>query len=220
MPFIPLPKNFTDLCTSGQFEPSRSVELGCGDGRFLNILRDSGFTVWGLDRIPPAGGSAADIVADALSPPLAAGSLDLVVASNLVRHLAVRHEGLPFLDTWLGLLQPGGSLYIFEDEPGDSPAGTANFRDLHAFLARLMPVTRGPLLPLDKFRAAVDRSACPACWDYGRVKNEYQLDAGAAMRMLRGQGATPQGEASRLIRAIGRRGLDAGWYWWARAIRP
>lgn len=209
MSFTPLPTTFTDL--SGVLDPaqSRNLELGVGDGRFQAAAAVCGLRLWGLDLVPPVRGTTADFVGDAFAPPVSSCSLDLLVASNLVRHLLAVGGNLNFLDRWLALLKPGGSLFIFEDEPaaGSGPAG--NYRDLQEFLRRLTPETRGPLLPLADFLALSGREFPAVAWDKGMVRNQYRLDSVAVLEFL---GAGP------LWQAIAEKGLEPGQYWWTRTI--
>lgn len=216
MSFTPLPKTFIDLCLNSDFPSPRILELGCGDGRFREVLTDSDINSWGLDRIGPYGGTVADIVGDALFPPVAPGTLDLLLAPNLCRHLASADPSLGFLARWLEILKPGGSLFIFEDEPDDTPAGVARYRDLQVFLSRLMPESRGPLLPLVEFKTRVSALEFPADWNFGLVRNLQTIDPAVVLEML-GQGGEPEGESGRLMRAIGSDGLDPGCFWWAQA---
>ncbi len=216
MSFTPLPKIFIDICSNPDSSSLQVLELGCGDGRFQKILADRGIFSWGLDRIGPKGGTVADVVGDALGPPVAVGSLDLLLVPNLLRHLARAEPSLGFLVRWLELLKPGGSLFIFEDEPRDAPAGVSHYRDLQEFLSRLMPESRGPLLPLGDFKARVSALGAAACWDFGLVRNSQTIDAAAVLEFL-GQEGEPTGEPGCLMKSIGRDGLDPGYFWWARA---
>ena len=209
MPFTPLPTIFTDLCGSLDPEHSRNLELGCGDGRFLEAAAGCGLRLWGLDLVPPGRGSSAAVVGDALAPPISMGACDLVVASNLVRHLLAVAGNLRFLESWLDLLKPGGSLFVFEDEPavGDGPAG--NYRDLQEFLSRLVPEARGPLLARRDFLGLATVEHPDVTWEHGLARNLHGLDGSAIMDLL---------EPGPLKRAIEAGGVDPGHFWWARAI--
>ncbi len=216
MLFTPIPKTFTDLCLNPVIPFPRILELGCGDGRFGEALTGHGIASWGLDRMGPYAGTVADVVGDALTPPVASGSLDLLLAANLVRHFAPVDPTLGFLTGWLALLKSGGSLFIFEDEPGNAPAGVARYGELQDFLCRLMPESRGPLLPLAEFKTRVSVLGNNADWEFGIIRNRQTIDADVVLEML-GQDGEPAGEPGHLMRAIGRDGLDPGHYWWARA---
>lgn len=216
MSFTPLPKTFTDICLKRDSTCPQILELGCGDGRFREVLAGQGIFSWGLDQTGPEGGTVADVVGDALAPPVAVGSLDLLLAPNLLKHLVPADPALGFLSGWLKMLKPGGSLFIFEDDPRDIPAGVAHYRDLQEFLSRLMPESRGPLLPLEAFKARVSMLGFAACWDFGLVRNRQTIDAEAALAFL-GQDGEPSGEPGRLMKVIRSDGLDPGYFWWARA---
>ncbi len=217
MSFTPLPKIFTDFCRNADFPVSRILELGCGSGRFRDALSDLGVTSWGLDRVHPQGGTVADVVGEADSPPLLTASLDLLVVPNLLRHMIPALADFSFLGRWLDLLKPGGSLFIFEDEPGTASRGEINYRDLQAFLARLMPESRGPLIPLEEFKTRSSSFQKAAVWEFGLVRNRHTIAAAPVLDML-GPGVAAGGETALLARNIGRDGLDPGHYWWARAI--
>jgi ubiquinone/menaquinone biosynthesis C-methylase UbiE len=78
----------------------RVLDLGCGTGRFTEMLGDSYHaTVVGIDpslrmlaqRAPPADGTAHFIAAHAEELPLGAGSVDLVFLSMVYHHLRPGH---------------------------------------------------------------------------------------------------------------------------------
>ena len=216
MSFTPLPKTFTDFCNNLVFPISQIMELGCGDGRFSDVLSDLGVAGWGLDRVRPEFGTVADVVGEASSPPVVTASLDLLVVPNLLRHMLPAFSNFSFLGRWLELLKPGGSLFIFEDEPGDESPGEINYRDLQVFLARLLPESRGPLISLEEFKARSSSFRTTASWEFGLVRNGHAIAAEPVLDML-GPGLEAVGEPGRLARNIGRHGLDPGHYWWARA---
>jgi SAM-dependent methyltransferase len=216
MPFDPLPTILADLCEKPPARRARAVELGCGDGQLLAILRARGLVCMGLDRLPRSAGSAADLVGDALRPPLRPASLDLVIAANLVRHLWPAAPKAPFLAGWLELLRPGGSLLIMEDEPVSAPPPAARYRDLQAFLARVAPGSRGPLLAADSFRRGLPAALAARVVAFGEGDNAWPQDATAAVAMLRRGRPEPGGEADRLATAIAADGLACGRQWWCQ----
>jgi SAM-dependent methyltransferase len=216
MSFTPLPKIFTDLCQRSVSPSPRILELGCGDGRFRDVLADHGISCWGLDLIGPEGGSVADVVGEARNLPVAPGSLDLLLVPNLLRHLAPADPALGFLDVWLEVLKPGGFLFIFEDEPVTEPHGAAHYRDLQEFLSRLMPESRGPLLSLAEFRARLAARGKSSSWIFGTARNLQTLDGSAVLAFLDPESGS-SAEIRNLQAGIRRDGLDPGVYWWARA---
>ena len=192
------------------------MEFGCGNGLFRDALSDLGVACWGLDRVHPECGTVADVVGEAGFPPVLKASLDLLVVPNLLRHMLPAFSDFSFLGRWLELLKPGGSLFIFEDEPGAESPGEINYRDLQVFLARLLPESRGPLLSLEEFKARCPSFHRSAAWEFGLVRNRHAIAAAPVLDML-GPGLTAEGEPGRLAGNIGRDGLDPGHYWWARA---
>lgn len=215
MPFHPLPTIFTEHLS--RLDPAFDVvlELGSGEGEFQALVAAAGVRCWGLDRRLPAGESPWDLVGDARRPPLKPGAVTILVAANLVRHLAPRRRLAEFVTRWRRLLKPGGALYICEDEPGRETAAQRNFEDLQAFLAQLMPETRGELLARDRFAQLVGANIAPTDWSFGRVRNRTALDSRTVLRFLAG-GGPRTGAVAGLMRRIGRDGLAPGSYWWAR----
>lgn len=216
MSFTPLPKIFTETCLDPEIPFPQILELGCGDGCFGEVLTHAGLTSWGLDNSGPERGTVAQVVGDALAPPIAAGSLDVLVAPNLLRHLIPGDPGLGFLSRWMELLKPRGSLFIFEDEPGDTPVQVAHYRDLMDFLRRLMPRSRGPLLPLKEFQARVESLDDAVSWEFGQARNRYPINAQVVLDFL-GRPENAEAWLKRLIDGISRDGLAPGFFWWARA---
>jgi len=220
VPFSPIPAEFTNLLTKLQSQPTvRVLDLGCGQGEFSQILKQFDISVWGLDRLPAEAGIEASVRGDALRPPILAASLDCIVAGNLVRHLLAPEEDGNFLVTWLRLLRPGGSLLIFEDEPGLSSSAQRNFSDLQTFLAQLMGPSRGPLLALSEFMKIVNTSTPGQAWTTGLTENQCRPDTGPVLEMLMGENSelNPDTAAGRLRFNIERDGMSYGNFWWAHA---
>ena len=218
--FSPLPSEFIQLLQELQSRPMpRILDLGSGQGDFSQLLAPYDLAVYGLDRLPEVAGVQACIRADALHPPVLPGSLDAVVAGNLVRHLLVQCADGAFLQRWVELLRPGGSLFIFEDEPGLSDPAELNFKDLQEFLARLMPSTRGPLISRSLFKKKLQGCTPGLKWSTGLTLNEDRPDTVGVHSMLTGAGAEgkPGGPAGKLLDAIDEHGLSYGSFWWAHA---
>jgi len=220
MSFIPLPKILSRILADLDPARARVVELGSGDGRFTSEVASAGVPVIGLDRGLPGSGVAADLVGDALRPPVLPGRCNLVLAANLVRHLLPAHPGLEFLPAWVEMLTPGGWLIILEDEPTLRPKGAVRYRQLQEFLARVVPSGRGPLIGLGAFRDILARHGQHDDWVFGGEVNRYPLDADPVVEMLRGADLDPKGQAARLADDISRDGLDPGRYWWAALKLP
>ncbi len=216
MPFHPLPTNFAEELSHLNPNTDVVLELGSGEGHFRALLAAQGHACLGMELRTGGTDVVCEVVGDARRPPLRVGSLSILVAANLVRHLTPRHHLAQWVSRWRGLLKPGGALFIFEDEPSQRTNATRNFRDLQAFLARLMPETRGPLMPLARFRESVVTAEDAAAWTFGRQRNRETISATEVVRFLSGGQGTPTGPVAGLIRSIGRDGLDPGDFWWAR----
>ncbi len=218
--FSPLPSEFIQFLQELQSRPSpRVLDLGSGQGDFSELLARYDIAAFGLDRLPEAAGVQANIRADALHPPVLPGSLDAVVAGNLVRHLLVQCPEGAFLQRWLELLHPGGSIFLFEDEPGVSAPAELNFKDLQDFLARLMPSTRGPLISRSQFNRQLQVFTPGQKWSTGLMLNDHKPDTAGVRTMLTGADpeGKPQGLAGKLLSAIDEHGLSYGSFWWAHA---
>ncbi len=218
MPFSPLPGPFLDEAGALALRPHVAVELGCGAGDFGAVLASTGLSVIGLDAGRPLPAGRPAVLGDALRPPLAPGSCDLLIAANLVRHLVPRRRELEFLVGWVGLLRPGGALYVFEDEPRGGPGPEGNYGRLQTLLARVAPQSRGPLLGRDVFAQRAAALGLRIA-DGGTWPNTWPLDARAVLTMLAAGRPEPNGEVARLMRSIGREGIACGTAWWARLQR-
>ncbi len=218
MSYTPLPEIFLeDLKRSG---PGAGVELGCGEGRFTRLLTAAGARPVCLDRRAAWAGTIADVVADARSLPLREASVSLLVAAGLLRHLWPLPGGLACPTDWIRCLAPGGALWIFEDEPLSHPPAARHFRDAMAFLARVAPDVRRPLLPLATFRRRW-RANAPGQWRHGCAMNEFAPDDVEVLAsLLEGEHGSTDSPGARLAAAIRRDGLSYGHYWWARLERP
>lgn len=214
MPFTPLPKTFLD--DLDRVRGGRVVELGCGDGLLTAQLRRHGATPVAVDRLRPALGSVADVVADALLPPLAKGSVDLIVAGNLLRQIWPLPGERPVPDPWREALAPRGCLYLFEDEPAERPAAARHYRDLQALLARLLPESRRPLLAAATFRRACAADRDAAGWSFGAATNRWPVDRRNVLVWLTRPRLSEGDEVARLSAGIAADGLAYGDYWWAR----
>ena len=216
MPFSPLPRSLLDRLTAIGRAGGVAVELGCGDGRCAELFRPLGVDLIGLDSTGPELGTTARIVGDALRPPLAPGSLSLLVAANVVRHLLPADPQARFLQCWRSLLSPSGWLLILEDEPTLERAASRNYAAWQDVLRRLAAGRRGPLLPLASFRALLPRTQ-RALWSCGRQRNRYPLQVARVLELIdRGGPAAGAADACGPLRAaIIADGMDYGDYWWA-----
>ena len=219
MPFSPLPKTFSAKLDELAVRGSLGLELGCGSGGLGRLAARPGLQLYGLDRMPPEAGVRADLRADALRLPVRAGSVDLILAGNLVPHLLAQDQRAGFVRHWLAALKPAGSIIILEDEPrGDFPA-RANYRDLQAFLVRLDPRYRGPLVAAAEFLDIVGPFLQGADLAWGTETNAQVADTSAVLAMLKGPDAGSKGPQVELRRSIIKHGLDYGKYWWMMLSR-
>ncbi|MBI1239177.1 MAG: methyltransferase domain-containing protein [Alphaproteobacteria bacterium] len=94
----------------------RALEIGCGTGATLHLLREQGLVRWagGIEIVPEAA-SRAEAVCDAVwaldiekeLPPIEAGSLDLILALDVLEHLV---DPWGTVDRLVPLLRPGGTM--------------------------------------------------------------------------------------------------------------
>ncbi len=219
MPFSPLPSELLTFLADLQTRSNpRIMDLGSGLGAFSQLLAGFDLPVWGLDRLPTAVGTRAHLQGDALHPPILSGSLDCILAGNLVRHLLIQSGGGSFLQIWLDLLCPGGSIFLFEDEPGKTSPAEKNFKELQTFLACLMPSSRGGLFCRSQFSTQVKNWTPGQKWTTGLVSNRCKPDVDAVCRML-AEGihqSSPVGPAEQLLARIEKHGLSYGSFWWAQ----
>ncbi|MBE0567101.1 MAG: methyltransferase domain-containing protein [Krumholzibacteria bacterium] len=215
MPFAPLPGPFLDEAGALASRPHTVLELGCGGGGLTGILRRLGLQVVALDRVRPLPQGEAALLGDALAPPVRTGACDLVVAANLLRHLAARRRIRDVLAPWTGLLRPGAALYLFEDAPRPARGPAGNYGRLHGLLHRLDPATRGPLLEVAPCLEAARELGLRA--DSGQWTNTWPVDPAAVLAMLRSGRPRVGGEVDDLIAGIEREGIVCGPAWWMRA---
>jgi len=211
MSFSPVPATFTDDLRRSA--PLGVLELGSGDGSFTTKIREAGCDPVTLDRRVWPRGPRPRIRGAALQPPLRR-RFDVVVAANLLRQLwsALPSQG-PV--AWRDLVAPGGSLWIFEDEPLAAPPMARHYRDLQALLARDRATERRPLLSLAEFRRRRDTWVWPGTWQQGIAPNRWPAATGEVTAWLASGRPAPQSEMARLLAAIERDGLSYGDYWWA-----
>ncbi|MGA7800303.1 MAG: class I SAM-dependent methyltransferase [Gammaproteobacteria bacterium] len=105
--------------------PARVLEIGFGEGRFLDWARDAGFDVFGIEIIPAlceAADSRGHTVysGDVLRTPVD-GKFDLIVAFDVVEHIA-RDRQLEFFARLGELLSPEGRI-LLRFPNGASPFG-------------------------------------------------------------------------------------------------
>jgi SAM-dependent methyltransferase len=113
--------------------PGGVVDLGCGRGEWLALLRDAGVAARGVDANPAfvAAGRARGLdmeLGDALGylEALPPDSIDMVTASHVIEHLATE-ELLALLDAARGALRPGGCLLLETPNPANLVMAACDF---------------------------------------------------------------------------------------------
>jgi len=218
MAFDPLPDPLMTHLQALSVQPSAVVvDLGCGDGALARLLHPFGMPVWGLDRVSPRAGSSADLVGDAAQPPLKAGSVDLLLAGNVLRHVAGQLGTWDFVAAWGRLLKPSGRLFILEDEPGGGTRAQAHYRRVQDLLSRLALGRRTPLVALSDARQRLTAAAPGVVWRFGKMKNRVPADPQAVLAFLEAGQVEAGGEVEALCEDIRRDGLSYGNFWYGAA---
>ncbi|WP_441247997.1 class I SAM-dependent methyltransferase [Kitasatospora sp. McL0602] len=102
--------------------PLSVLDVGCGTGSLSLLMAQAGHRVVGVDLAPEMVarargklGAAAQpawfLVGDAAAPPTRAGRFDVVIARHLLWTLP---DPAAALETWVGMLRPGGRLVLVE----------------------------------------------------------------------------------------------------------
>ena len=125
--------------------PGGVVDLGCGRGEWLALLRAAGVTARGIDANPAfvAAGRARGLhmeLGDALGylEALPPDSIDVVTAFHVIEHLATE-DLLALLEAARGALRPGGCLLLETPNPTNLVMAACDFYN--------DPTHRSPLPP-------------------------------------------------------------------------
>jgi O-antigen chain-terminating methyltransferase len=115
---------------------ARWLDVGCGEGRFLDLLRDWGWSATGIDRSPHAVEAcvARGLDADLATLPqaltdLGAGSVAAISAIQVIEHLPTE-DWLPTFRSAQRALRPGGVLLIETIDPRNAEAMQAFYADV------------------------------------------------------------------------------------------
>jgi len=100
-------------------EPGRLLDIGCGNGAFLQRAIEMGWQVQGVEPDPVAVGvchgiGLSVIQGDAFSDELKEGSFDVITMSHVLEHVA---DPSALLERAYRLLKPGGWLWIAVPNP-------------------------------------------------------------------------------------------------------
>lgn len=132
----------------------RVLDVGCGNGAWLEMAREAGWQAAGVEpdsvSREQAHGRGFDVrerIADWLGEP---GSFDYVTMSHVIEHV---HDPLALLRDSLGLLRPGGGLYV--DTPNLDALGHETYGP---FWRGLEPPRHLVLFNRDSLAAAVSGS--------------------------------------------------------------
>jgi SAM-dependent methyltransferase len=119
------------LVESGNLQPGRAIDLGCGTGDNVIYLAQQGFDVIGVEispraigkarrRAQTAGASPTLLVGDVTNLMEADGPFDLVVDNGCLHSLMGREARAAYMKTLLRLTQPGSDYFlrVFIREPG------------------------------------------------------------------------------------------------------
>ena len=106
--------------------PARVADLACGTGSMAALAAELGHQVSGVDlssemvvraraKNAPFGAAVEVVQGDAGSPPLAAGTFDVVLARHILWTLP---DPVAALRSWVELVRPGGRLVLIEGRWG------------------------------------------------------------------------------------------------------
>lgn len=120
----------------------RILDVGCGPGYFLNLIKDKGWSIFGIDlseqmlyRLKERNSAASVCIADAKRLPFADNSFDGILSIETIRYFQKRYF---LLDEIYRVLKPGGSLFITA-----APLFSLNFYGIYNTLCKLSGLRNG-----------------------------------------------------------------------------
>ena len=91
---------------------NRILEVGCGPGALMRLLRKKGYKhIQGIDISPVAAKLSGGIVASATKIPFPKQSFDTVIGLSIIEHLSLREADV-FLQEAFRVLKPGGFVFL------------------------------------------------------------------------------------------------------------
>ncbi len=126
----------------------KALEVGCGTGRFLPMVRERGHFVCGVDPSAPMLEAAARRLdalggvelrqAEGVALPFPQHTFDFVYSIRTLNQVESRGYALRMLDEAMRVLKPGGLMMVeFMNRWGLSPRGVMlSYRDIRRFVAR------------------------------------------------------------------------------------
>ena len=158
------------------------LDVGCGDGSFLNLARTCGWDVVGLDPDPKAAANAAQQGLAVYEGGIEyfdgkSGLFDVITLNHVIEHV---HDPVAALKTCHTLLKPGGQLWL--ETPNIDSFGHAKFQENWRGLEtprHLVLFNRHSLMDAlisAGFSAPVDRARKSAC--AGMFKASFAMECG------------------------------------------
>jgi SAM-dependent methyltransferase len=203
MSFWPFPKKLLDELRSG-LVTGTGIDLGSGDGELAARLRAEEIGLLTCDRTAPA-----SIRLDARHVPFGTGSLGVVLAANLLRHLDTQ-ERANVVRQCAESLAPGGRLVLLEDLPKGRNESEENYRRVLELLAAADP-QRGAAISLDP-TVASPPAGLELALDLNCENQERPKDVGLPLRWLAARGYAGSTRLRALEAAVREHGMSYGLY--------
>jgi O-antigen chain-terminating methyltransferase len=144
------------------------VDLGCGRGEWLELLKEEGYIAYGLELNRSAAGQCRELGLDVVETDMLeylrsidSGSLGAVTGFHIVEHLQFKYL-IALVDEMLRVLRPGGLALFETPNPRNILVGACNFYfdpthrnplppDLLKFILESRGFERGNIEPLNPY---------------------------------------------------------------------